>query len=922
MTIGGTISHYKITEKIGEGGMGVVYKARDTKLDRSVALKFLAPHLLQDAEGRKRFVREAKAAAALNHPNICTVYEIDEAGGETFISMAFIDGVSLDKKIEAGPLKLPEALDIAVQTARGLEAAHGKPIVHRDIKPANLMVGESSGSRRHVTIMDFGLAQLADQSKLTQKDTTLGTTAYMSPEQTQGLKLDPRTDIWALGVVLYEMVTGQLPFQGHYQQAIVYSITFEEPEPLTALRTGVPMELEWIVGKCLAKDAEKRYQSATELIVDLETLQEKLKSGKSTILRTAGSPADAGASPAAPSERNVGAQRAAPAVAAGPPVATVTPAGPRQAESLSLREISRWKWTALAAAIALATFLAGLSLRLPTPTESTPVRKFSFLPESLYDLPRQRAAISPDGNHIVYVSGGQPRKLWVRDFEREQPRELEGTEGSWHPFWSPDSRFIGFAVGGELKKIPVQGGAAITLCDLPSPNFAGGSWSPDGATIVFASPTGSFVLQEVSARGGAPKLLFEPVKSEKGPSNHSPHFLPAEAAARAILFDMGSRLDREIAVKNLETGEVEVLGEGARPIYSPSGHILYQTASYTGGLWALPFSLKTLKPTGEAFPIAENVGDATVANDGTLVYVDNLKGAWQLVWRDREGRKLGAIGQPQDVILYPALSPDGGRVAVEGEEGSGPDIWVHEVDRTLKQRLTADPGPDRFPVWSPSGENFAFQSSRAGTGDIFTLATDGGGEPQTLVSTDLHERPQDWSHDGNYLLYEVLHSETGHDLWYLKRKADGGGFDSFPFLQTPFRESRAKLSADGRVVAYCSDQSGQDEVHVREFPEGGGRKQVSENGGCDPRWRRDGKELFYFQGNALMAVEVNTAPSFSLGRATHLFEAPGLSGTGYDVSADGRRFVLVETLESEQAQKPTIHIVENWFEEFRQRQGQ
>ena len=910
MTIGSTISHYKITEKVGEGGMGVVYKAEDTKLDRSVALKFLAPHLLQDAEGRKRFVREAKAAAALNHPNICTVYEIDEAGGETFISMAFIDGVSLDKKIEAAPLKLPEALDIAVQAARGLEAAHGKPIVHRDIKPANLMIGESSGSRRHVTIMDFGLAQLADQSKLTKKDTTLGTAAYMSPEQTRGLKLDPRTDIWALGVVLYEMVTGQLPFQGHYQQAIVYSITFEEPEPLTALRTGVPMELEWIVGKCLAKDAEKRYQSATELIVDLETLQEKLKLGKSTILRTAGA-----------------GQAESLSLPTGTQVGTGSPAGPRQAKSLSLPEISRWKWPALAAAIALAAFLAGLSLRLPTPPEPATVRRFSFTPESLYNtFQYRRAAISPNGKHIVYVSGEQPTRLWVRDLDREAARPLDGSEGSQRgPFWSPDSQFIGFAAGGELKKISVQGGLPVTLCNLSSQTYLSGVWGPEGSTIVLESTGGGGpTLHKVPARGGALKLLFERVKSEKGGGNHSPHFLPAEAAARALLFDKGSRANREIALKNLETGEVEVLAEGARPIYSPSGHILYQTSPVKAGLWALPFSIKTLKPTGEAFPIAQNVGDASLGNDGTLVFVDVAEGQRQLVWRDRQGLKMGLIGQPQDEILFPALSSKGDRVAVEGEEGGNADVWVHEVGQALKQRLTFDPARDGWPVWSLSSGTITFRSLREGSGDIFTRAADGGGEPEALVGTDLGEAPYEWSRDGDFLLYSVVHPENGIDIWYLKRKADGGGFESLPFLQTPFGEASAKFSPVGRFVAYCSDESGQYEVYVRDFPEGKSKWQVSENGGVQPRWSRDGKEMFYVEGNTLMTVEVSTSPSFSTGRVTHLFEDPSLSGSrpDYDVSADGQRFVMVETLEAEPGKKPAIHIVENWFEDFRERQGQ
>jgi serine/threonine protein kinase len=284
-----TISHYRIVEKLGEGGMGVVYKAEDTKLERTVALKFLAAHLLQDVDGRKRFEREAKAAAALNHPNICTVYEIDDVEGRTFIAMAFLEGESLDKKIEGGPLKLEEALDAAVQTAEGLQAAHEKGIVHRDIKPANLMLAVQS-AKQQVTIMDFGLAQLADRSKLTKHDETMGTVAYMSPEQTYGMKVDRCTDIWSLGVVIYEMITGQQPFQGHYDKAVMYSITDEQPEPMTGLRTGVPMELEWIVDKCLAKRAEERYQSAAEMIIDLTTVAKKLASGKSAVLQAPGAP--------------------------------------------------------------------------------------------------------------------------------------------------------------------------------------------------------------------------------------------------------------------------------------------------------------------------------------------------------------------------------------------------------------------------------------------------------------------------------------------------------------------------------------------------------------------------------------------------------------------------------------------------------
>ena len=945
--VGQTISHYKITEKLGEGGMGVVYKAEDTKLKRPVALKFLSPHLLSDTEAKARFIREAQAAAALNHPNICTVHEIDEAAGRTFIVMAFLEGASLDTKIEAGPLKLNEALDFAIQTAQGLQAAHGKRIVHRDIKPANLMV-TPQGAKQLVTIMDFGLAQLADRSKLTQGPTALGTVSYMSPEQAQGMELDHRTDLWALGVVIYEMVTGQRAFQGHYDQAITYSIQHEDPEPMTALRTGVPMELELLANKCLVKDRERRYQHTDELLLDLETLREKLKSGKSAILRTG--------------------------------VATGTLAGPEeragQAESLSLphplakyrviedleeaddsvlyraedtqlkrlvevrvvpqssaqriERRQRRKQTLVlgvgALGVLLALTFAFFPLLSPAPVAEAPVRRFAFTPESLHSGPHGRVAISPDGKHIVYLGADDEPKLWVRDIGREQPRELAGTEDARPQglFWSPDSQFIGFAAGRELKKVSVQGGPAITLCQLPGRIWAGGAWSFDGDSIVFSSGSPP-VLHEVPARGGEAQLLFEPETSGKGSANLEPHFLPSESEGRSIVYNVGSYTDREIVVKNLETGAREVLAEGAFPRYSPSGHILYQTAAFSPGLWALPFSLETLKPVGEAFPIAENGGDPSVAGDGTLVYVDLLGGGrQQLAWRDREGKKLAVIGQPQDRIRYPALSPDGRYVAVRGTEDNNQDVWVHEVGRSLKRRLTFDAATDGLPIWSPSGKEIAFRSDRGeGYDNIHIRPADGTGEPTLLVDNPLDERPNDWSPDGKYLLYSVNDEETGWDLWYLKRKEDGSGFEPVPFLQSSFSERAAKFSPDGRFVAYVSDESGRNEVYVRPFPGGDGKWQVSGNGGTQPRWSKHGKELFYVGRDTLMAIAVATTPSFTSGAVTRLFQDADLLGIDdprYDVSADGRRFVLGEPVAGAEEKPPSIHIVQNWFAEFRGRQ--
>jgi len=419
--------------------------------------------------------------------------------------------------------------------------------------------------------------------------------------------------------------------------------------------------------------------------------------------------------------------------------------------------------------------------------------------------------------------------------------------------------------------------------------------------------------------------LVESEGTRKGAGITSPHFLPSQAAARGIIFDLGSRNDRDTVVKNLETGEWEVLADGAYPVYSPSGHILYQTNRYQSGLWALPFSIETLKATGEAFPIVENVGGPSVGADGTLVYLDFLRGeGQQLVWRDRGGKKLEVIGQPQEIIRFLALSPDGGRVAVQGFEDDNDDIWVHEVARPLKRRLTFHAEVDGQPVWSPSGKEITFRSSRQrNDDDIYSRAADGTGEPALLAGADLEERPHDSSPDGNYLLYEVIDPENGRDLWYLKRKEAGGGFDSVPFIQTPFNEYAAKFSPQGRFVAYVSDQSGQNQVYARLFPEGEGQWQVSTQGGVQPRWSRDGKELFYVEGDTLMAVEVSTSPSFTSGATTRLFQHPNLRAPvehRYDVSRDGQRFVLVETVESEEAKASSIHVVENWLAEFRDRQ--
>ena len=786
--IGQTISHYKVLSELGRGGMGVVYKAEDTSLDRPVALKFLAAHLVQDTEIRKRFEREAKAAAALNHPNVCTVHEIAEANGRTFIAMAFLEGEPLEKKIEAGPLKLKGALDIAIQTAKGLQAAHGKKIVHRDIKPANLMIGEDG----HVTIMDFGLALLTDRSKLTRLDETMGTVTYMSPEQTYGMELDHRTDVWSLGVVIYEMVTGQRPFKGHYDKAVMYSITNEEPEPMTALRTGVPMELEWIVGKCLAKEANERYQSTADMVVDLETLRKKLESGKSTILKAQAGSQIVVAQPTAVVEPSTIGPLARYRVIEDVEEAegsikylaedtelhrSVAIRVLPQSSAEQIERAQRRKQSLVLAVGALGVFFglvfAFLWLSSTDTVAEAPLRRFAFTPPVAAGSQRYSTsvAISPNGKHIAYTSTDGEGKLWVRDLDQQQPRVIEGTEGAISPFWSPSSDFIGFVAAGELRKVSPQGGLASRLCELPGSHFHGGSWSPDGQSIVFSSGD-PHSLYEVPARGGAPNVLVSAAESEQASQEPLgritwPHFLPPEAGAGVLVFAFGSPSETRMMIQDLKTGHRELLGPGAFPFYSPSGHIVYQSAPEIYDLWALPFSLETLKASAEAFPISENKRYPTVAADQTLVYLDSYGSGQQqqLVWVDRRGEKTGEIGQTQEAIGNPALSPDGRLVAVAATEGSNEDVWVYDIARRVRTRLSSAPESDSRPVWSPAGDEVAFTSRRAGNLDIFLRQADGSGEEKVLAATPRLEQLSDWSRDGKYLLYHTNDPGTGYDLW-------------------------------------------------------------------------------------------------------------------------------------------------------------
>ena len=783
--IGQAISHYRITEKLGEGGMGIVYKAEDTKLERSVALKFLAPHLLQDAEASRRFIREAKAAAALDHPNICTVHEIDEVDGRTFIAMAFIAGESLEKKIEAGPLKLKDALDAAIQTAQGLQAAHEKKIVHRDIKPANLMVTPLGAAQRRVIIMDFGLAQLSDRSKLTELDSALGTVAYMSPEQTYGQELDHRTDLWALGVVIYEMVTGQRPFQGHYEKAVMYSITNEEPEPMTALRTGVPMELEWIVGKCLAKELDERCQNAAELIVDLRGVVKKLESGRSTIRSVSRA---AGASPVATGSQPVRTV-AAPAkeqdvVAAGGGVGQGPDGGleAQRGTAGAVRHVGaqRW-WPALAAVLLVSTLAFSFLYFTKSPPPPQPVTFAIEPPEGVMFQTARLAppVLSPDGTQLAFVGVSEEGPaLWIRPLDSLTPQRLPGTEGAEYPFWSPDSRFLGFFAGGKLKKIDVIGGPPQTLSDAPSGR--GGAWAEDdeGRGVIVFAPTNRSPLHRVSSAGGdsVPVTLL----SEEGANipirNHrQPRFLPD---GRRFLYlslagDVGEQKEHPIFIGDLDAvqsasakEQKPLLQASCRPWYSApadshqQGYLLYVREAT---LLVHPFDAAREELTGEPFPIAENVYsggnrescDFSVSASGVLTYRQgDTRLTRRITWFDRQGKKLGTVGNA-GVYGGPNLSPGGERLAFRATDPQtgNMDIWVRELRRDVATRLTFHEALDFRPVWSPDGTRIAFFSERDGTPTIYQKPANGAGEAEPLFEATGRFWPSHWSRDGRYLVY-------------------------------------------------------------------------------------------------------------------------------------------------------------------------
>jgi Tol biopolymer transport system component len=873
---GTRLGPYEILAPLGAGGMGEVYKAVDTRLSRTVAIKVLPAHISSDPTSKQRFEREARMIAGLNHPNICVLHDVGQQDGIDFVVMEYLDGVTLSDRLEKGPLPLAEAVKIGVEVADALDKAHRSGIVHRDLKPGNIML-TAHGTK----LLDFGLAKRGDgrssmpatvstattnATGLTAAGAILGTLPYMAPEQIEGQEADARTDIFAFGAVLYEMITGRRAFQGKSQPSLMSAILSADPPAPSHVRDGIPPILDHVIERCLAKDPANRWHSARDLGLELEWAKAPIKSLESV---------------AAAAKRD----------------------GRRKMVSVVL-------------------VIVAVAALIPAVLYFRSFRSTVTAPETRFEIPATGSpylmAISPDGRSVAYVApsdGGVPM-LWVRPLNSLEARMLPGTNGVQSPDWSADGRSIVFGVPGEqkLKKIEVAGGPPQTLADLRG-GYTRATWNRAGI-ILFGAATGG--IRRVSASGGdAPDITT--LDTSLGEMGHNtPWFLPdgvhflytawsSQPESRAIY--VGS-LDSKTR-KRLMTAE-------SKALYAPPGFILFMRAQT---LMARPFDADRLEFTSEAVPVAEGVaynpqlGQSAfyTSDEGTLIYrkggVVQTQGTRRWIWMDRAGKTSGTIDVPLNVNADLRLSPDGKQVAsFEGgigafvAGGAPTDIWLYDLDRNVSTRLTTDAAPHGFPVWSPDGTALVFSASRGNTTALYKKPSNAAVPEQIVLQLESGTliSARDWSLDGRFVVFEKFNPAVGRfqrDLWVLPMSGDR---KSFPYLATSFDEGQPVLSPNGRWLAYVSNEARSYQVAVQPFPDpSGGKWQISTNGGAYPRWRRDGGELYYLDPERrIVAVSVTAEAGFKVGKTTPLFQTPVQFPDGppslvpYDVSADGQRFLI------------------------------
>ena len=877
---GDTLGPYRIDALIGKGGMGEVYRGTDTRLGRSVAVKVSA------REFSDRFEREAKAISSLNHPNICTLYDV----GPNYLVMEFVEGDNLSNLTKQGPMPLEKVLQCAVQIADALSAAHAKGVIHRDLKPANIIL-----TRSGVKVLDFGLAKLSTTAKfgtsksggagssgmetrtepMTESGSILGTLHYMAPEQAEGKDTDERSDIFAFGAVLYEMLTGTRAFDGETKTAILAAILKDQPAPIQQLQPMTPRGLDRVVRRCLEKKPAERWHSAHDLKQTLELIDL------------------AGPTSASQSASSTGGIQPAVSQAGG------------------LRH-KKWLGPALAAAAVLA---AGAALMLwapwrkPAPTQAVrfevgPAEKMTFISQAAM-------AVSPDGRWMVFPAFGDDgiRHYYLRALDGVEVRALPGADGvQAPPSWSYDSRWVVFAGDSKLKKVDIQGGPAQNIADFRG-LLSGADWNSEGVIIAGSSGAGAGPILRVSAAGGqaSPVTVLAP-----GETGHLwPQFLPD---GKHFLY---LRLNSDAGKTGIYIGSIDaqpnqqnmqrLLATDRQAYYAPApgggtGHLI----SLRGAtLMAQPFDPNKMALSGEPAAIADGVDSFTttshglfsVSNNGTLVYRAGTGTQTVLTWFDQQGNPAGTLGDPGAYSSL-AISPDGNRVAVSMGPQASRDIWILDVARGTSTRFTFDPARDDTPAWSPDGKNIAFSSNRGGQMDLYIKPADGSGEEKLLLKTDEPKTVERWTKDGRFLLFDSVGPKTAADVWALPLSGDT---KPVSLLMTQFAELVARVSPDGRWLAYTSSESGTFENYVRPFtpesPAGTGAKWlVSKGGGALPIWRPDGKALFYLSlTNQVMAVDISTTRGFEAGTPRRMFTSPVLvqPATRWDLSPDGKRFLFV-----------------------------
>ncbi|MBK8725509.1 MAG: serine/threonine-protein kinase [Holophagaceae bacterium] len=883
---GTKLGPYEILSPLGAGGMGEVYKARDPKLDRQVAIKVLPEHLAKDADALARFEREAKALAALQHPNVLGIFDFLTEGGVAFAVMELLDGETLRALLAGGPLPPRRALDIAIQVAHGLAAAHGKGIVHRDLKPENVIVLKDG----RVKILDFGLAKRVQPVDLdgptraigaaqsTEKGLILGTLGYMSPEQVRGETLDARSDIFSFGSLFFELLTGQRAFARNSAADTLAAILKEEPPDLEASGRQLPASLHRLLAHCLEKDPARRFQGAQDLAFALESVT-----------------GDSGGAPAT-----------------GPSGSPNRPVPMLRAGVLAL----------IAAAVVLAAWLGRRGA--PPGAPAPPLRFELVAPEGTRFgwAPQQNPfALSPDGSRIAFVVMGSDghRSLWVRPLAELAATPLPGTEGAAAPFWSPDSRSIAFFTNKKLKKIDTSGGQPVTLCEVPDP-YPSGSWGTRHE-IIFAGLAASGITL-VPESGGTPRSVLKPDAARQGISVGWPSFLPD---GRHFLYLERIQTERQPNVRvgsTTDSQNAALLSNCSHATYVPgnsrpgSGHILMNRE---GSLMAQPFDAEGLRLTGEAIPVGQEIfqhafiGSAffSASDTGILASRDN-RGLNRLAWFDRSGTQKGALPVTGKFHTL-RLSPDALKVVANRKDPRTgiSSIWVGDLARGVLTQLELEPEDYQPSVWSPDGARIAFSiGSMRHPPTLHALALNGANTPEPLPAPGGVQFAEDWSPDGRVLLYFSAFSESGPGLWALDIKGDR---PPRKVLTVPdaINVTGAQFSPDGRWIAYCGTELGRREIYLTSFPVPGERIRITVSGGTHPRWRRDGRELYFVStDNELIATSIQLGPKVQVGTAKPLFRMSATGWQDYDVTPDGERFLIVENLPGQGAD--AIVVTANW----------